>query len=67
MLHIRSVCIHKLLELLSIYFLLRDISVHRYCHIYQYAFYLFFVVDAGTFMKVRKKTIRFVMSARPSA
>ena len=41
--HIRCISVHKLLYLLFFGFLLHDISVRRYCHIYQHACCLFFV------------------------
>ena len=40
--HIRCVSIHKLLDLFSFCFLLSDISVSKYCHMYHCAWFLFF-------------------------
>ena len=42
--HIRCISIHKLLYLTSFRFLLHNISVCGYCHIYQCACFLFFVI-----------------------
>ena len=42
MFHIRCVSTHKLLDLLSFCFLLSDVSLRKYCHIYQCGWFLFY-------------------------